>query len=315
MAASYPASVKSFTTRLAGDTIQPAHVNDLQEEVAALEAALVGGTGLAHDLKFVDATYDIGKSGATRPRDLFLSRNATIGGLLTVTGFGPHQFSATGNGDNILTVANGSAGAAARAVLLATSDAASGGVYVYGSGVVGSAGTTLLIGTGAAGIVISASHASGPLSLTTGGGISALSLSAAQAATFGGTVSIPAITNNTGLATGDWTPTLTNGANVAASTPHTGRYIRVGNTIMASCVVEIDATAAGDTATTIDFSLPVASDFAATDELNGILRSQVSALTFGLVTADITNNRATVTYASKTTVNAAFQIDIMYEVI
>lgn len=32
------------------------------------------------DALFPDALYDIGKSGATRPRDLFLSRNLTIGG-------------------------------------------------------------------------------------------------------------------------------------------------------------------------------------------------------------------------------------------
>ena len=35
---------------------------------------------------FTDNTYDIGASGATRPRDLFLSRNATVGGTLGVTG-------------------------------------------------------------------------------------------------------------------------------------------------------------------------------------------------------------------------------------
>ena len=38
------------------------------------------------NLLFTDNTYDIGASGATRPRDLFLSRNATIGGTLGVTG-------------------------------------------------------------------------------------------------------------------------------------------------------------------------------------------------------------------------------------
>ena len=38
------------------------------------------------NLIFTDATYDIGASGATRPRDFFLSRNATIGGTLGVTG-------------------------------------------------------------------------------------------------------------------------------------------------------------------------------------------------------------------------------------
>jgi hypothetical protein len=41
---------------------------------------------IAQDLLFFDATYDIGKPGASRPRDLFQSRNATIGGTLDVTG-------------------------------------------------------------------------------------------------------------------------------------------------------------------------------------------------------------------------------------
>jgi len=44
------------------------------------------GTANAGNLIFTDATYDIGASGATRPRDLFLSRNATIGGTITPTG-------------------------------------------------------------------------------------------------------------------------------------------------------------------------------------------------------------------------------------
>lgn len=41
MAASYPSSVKAFTSRVAGDTIQPAHVNDLQDEVTAVETDLL----------------------------------------------------------------------------------------------------------------------------------------------------------------------------------------------------------------------------------------------------------------------------------
>jgi hypothetical protein len=41
---------------------------------------------IAQDLLFVDNTYDIGKSGASRPRDLFASRNAAVGGTLGVSG-------------------------------------------------------------------------------------------------------------------------------------------------------------------------------------------------------------------------------------
>jgi microcystin-dependent protein len=44
------------------------------------------GDTMTGSLLFTDATYDIGAAGATRPRDLHLSRNATIGGDLAVTG-------------------------------------------------------------------------------------------------------------------------------------------------------------------------------------------------------------------------------------
>jgi hypothetical protein len=40
-AASYPTSVKSFTTKVPGDTVQPSHVNDLQDEVTAIETDLL----------------------------------------------------------------------------------------------------------------------------------------------------------------------------------------------------------------------------------------------------------------------------------
>lgn len=78
MAASYPTSVKTFSTKATNDTIEASHVNDPQDEVTAIEGALLNG--FQHDLKFTDATYDIGKSGATRPRDVFLSRHLTVGG-------------------------------------------------------------------------------------------------------------------------------------------------------------------------------------------------------------------------------------------
>ncbi len=44
MPASFPTAVKTFTSRNAGDVIQPAHVNDLQDEVAAIETGYLTGT-------------------------------------------------------------------------------------------------------------------------------------------------------------------------------------------------------------------------------------------------------------------------------
>ena len=44
-------------------------------------------TTMNGNLTFVpDATYDIGATGATRPRDIFMSRNLTVGGTMTVAG-------------------------------------------------------------------------------------------------------------------------------------------------------------------------------------------------------------------------------------
>ncbi len=62
---------------------------------------LAGGT-LVGNLLFTDASFDIGASGATRPRNIFLSGNATIGGTIGVTGHttfeGVTSTGATGTG-------------------------------------------------------------------------------------------------------------------------------------------------------------------------------------------------------------------------
>lgn len=71
-----------------GTVINNAVKTELYDQIDAALAAglpLAGGT-LAGDLKFTDATYDIGKAGATRPRDGFFSRHVTVGGDLTVGG-------------------------------------------------------------------------------------------------------------------------------------------------------------------------------------------------------------------------------------
>lgn len=46
--ATYPTAVKTFVTRNAGDTIQPAHINDVQDEITAIETGLLNGTAPLH---------------------------------------------------------------------------------------------------------------------------------------------------------------------------------------------------------------------------------------------------------------------------
>lgn len=58
---------------------------------------------LGGNLLFTDATYDIGASGATRPRDFYLSRNAVIGNNLTTSGTFTHLASAVDTATVLLT--------------------------------------------------------------------------------------------------------------------------------------------------------------------------------------------------------------------
>lgn len=76
-AASYPGTTKSFTTKTDGptQTIFAAHINDLQDEVVAIENGLLNG--VAHIFKpLSDNTYDLGTSSLAW-RDLFVKRNLT----------------------------------------------------------------------------------------------------------------------------------------------------------------------------------------------------------------------------------------------
>ncbi len=122
---------------------------------------------ITQDLLFTDNTYDIGKSGATRPRDLFQSRNATIGGTLAVTG----NTTLTGTlASGALTVTGAATVSSTLGVTGATtlsSTLASGALTVTGAATVSS---TL----GVTGAVTLASNSAS--SVTIGGGATASTL-------------------------------------------------------------------------------------------------------------------------------------------
>lgn len=105
--------------------------------------------------------------------------------------------------------------------------------------------------------------------------------------------------------TGVYTPTFTNGANVAASTAYSGRFwFRFSDLVFVpSLFFDVDPTAAAGTATTIAISLPVASNFTnAAQCIGGVSASNVALEAVG-VTGDSTNDRATMTWFSQTTAN------------
>jgi hypothetical protein len=67
---------------------------------------------------------------------------------------------------------------------------------------------------------------------------------------------------------GTYTPTLTNGVNVAASTAFACQYMRVGNVVTVSGQVNIDPTLA-TTYTQLEMTIPVASNFTSGRECGG----------------------------------------------
>lgn len=96
------------------------------------------------------------------------------------------------------------------------------------------------------------------------------------------------------ITSGTWTPVLTNGTNVAASTANPCQYTRVGNVVSFSGTAQVDPTTAG-LLTTIGLSLPVASALAQAYQLAGTGWSSSIGLDPPLaVSGDAANDRMTI---------------------
>lgn len=99
-------------------------------------------------------------------------------------------------------------------------------------------------------------------------------------------------TDSKGTAFGTYTPTITDGANVAASSANDAFYIRVGNNVSVWGRFDIDPTSAA-TLTVFDVSLPIASDLANLWDLAGVfVNGGLGSGNVGAMKADPTDDRA-----------------------
>lgn len=130
----------------------------------------------------------------------------------------------------------------------------------------------------------------------------------------GGSFQCDTVTNDTGLAHGTYTPTLTNVANLDASTAYQCQYMRVGNTVSVSGKVDIDPTLAA-TSTQLGISLPVASNLGAAEDCAGVAFASGVAGQGAAILGDATNNRAQLQYVSGDVTNQAMYFSFQYEVI
>lgn len=109
-------------------------------------------------------------------------------------------------------------------------------------------------------------------------------------------VTAPAATDGN-IFSGTYTPTLTGVTNVASSTAYACQYIRVGNVVTVSGKLDVTATT-NNTRTTLGISLPIASNFAATENCGGTghTLANTTAGHAAAIYADATNDRAELDY-------------------
>ena len=124
-------------------------------------------------------------------------------------------------------------------------------------------------------------------------------------------------TTNQYIASGTYTPTLTNVTNVAASTSAKAQWMRVGNVVTVSGQVQIDATAA-TAYTQLGISLPIASNLTLATDLSGTAACQSGPAIqlVGSVKGDLTNDRAALEYyVGADAGNLPYSYIFMYEIL
>ena len=116
------------------------------------------------------------------------------------------------------------------------------------------------------------------------------------------------------LASGTYTPTLTNVANLDASTAYEAQYMRVGSVVTVSGRVDIDPTLAA-TSTQLGISLPIASNLGATEDCAGTAFCTAVAGMGAAILGDAANNRAQLQYISSDINNQPMYYTFTYGVI
>jgi hypothetical protein len=119
--------------------------------------------------------------------------------------------------------------------------------------------------------------------------------------------------DNTTLASGTYTPTLTNVTNISASTAYQAQYMRVGSTVTVSGAVDIDPTAAG--AMELGLSLPIPSNLGAVEDLAGTSVCTVALDDPCYIEADATNDRAAIKSTAINTTNHKHYFQFTYQII
>jgi hypothetical protein len=154
------------------------------------------------------------------------------------------------------------------------------------------------------------------------GGVTFNAVGSGSSFTFSDSVNITSslqcdsIVNDTGLAHGTYTPTLTGVTNVASSTARQATYMRVGNTVTVAGQIDVTPTA-NNARTTIGVSLPIASNFSTAYQAGGSGHTTANTTAgHGLaIYSDATNDRVEFDYYETHGALDTFTYQFSYEVI
>lgn len=113
---------------------------------------------------------------------------------------------------------------------------------------------------------------------------------------------------------GTYTPTITNGSNVAASTPGACQYMQVGSTVTVSGSCAIDPTADA-TITKFEMTLPIESDLASEGQLAGTMMTQTSTVDYGPIYGNTSSHEAQFDWTTHNTGNHALFFHFTYQVV
>jgi len=113
------------------------------------------------------------------------------------------------------------------------------------------------------------------------------------------------------ITSGVYTPTLTNTTNLSGSTAYQLQYSRVGDVVSVSGRVGVDPSATG--ACLLGVSLPVASNFAASDDCGGVGASGNSDM--AAIYGDASGDTALVSWVASDTSDHSMWVNFSYRVL
>jgi len=111
-----------------------------------------------------------------------------------------------------------------------------------------------------------------------------------------------------------YTPTLTNAANLSASTAYSCQYFRIGNVVTVSGKVDVDPVTPA-TLTQLGISLPIASNFSAAEQCGGTAFASGIAGQGAAIRCDATNDRAEMVWIAGDITNQPMYFTFTYRII